>query len=112
MAKTFVQRVVNFLKSDDAESIAKGIQKKGNAVLKAQIAAKEAHTLNLEEALDSANESKEAAVINYGKSITYNDSYVEGILRTAQAVELAQENLTDHLESIETLKAALKEVNG
>ena len=110
--KTFVQRVVDFLKSDDAESLAKGIQKKANAVLKAQIAAKEAHTLNLEEILDTANEKAAAAVINNGVSITDNDYYISNILRTEANVKEAEENLAHHLESIEVLKAALIEVNG
>ena len=110
--KTFVQRVVVFLKSDDAESIGKKIQKKAAAALTAQIAVQNAKTLELEEAVENALEAKDKVLFNNGAIITSNDEYSKGILVAARAVEDAEEALEDHKSRIENFKTALKEVNG
>lgn len=110
-SKKFLERVVAIIKGDDPEAIGKKIQKRAKAALSAQIAAKEAHTLILEEQLENAKEAQERAVTNSGNLIDNNDSYVLDILRTIRDVVNAEEKLEDHLQDIETLKASLKDVS-
>ena len=109
--KKFLDRVVSIIKGDDPESIGKKIQKRAVAALTAQIAAKEAHTLILEEALENAKENQEKALLNSGNLITNNDGYVLGILRASRDTEEAEEKLADHKQDIDALKASLKDVN-
>ena len=109
--KKFLERVVAVIKGDDPEAIGKKIQKRAKAAITAQIAAKEAHTLILEESLENAKEAQERAVINSGNLISDNDSYVLGILRASRDVSNAEQKLADHKEDIDTLKASLKDVS-
>lgn len=109
--KKFLDRVVAVIKGDDPQSIGSKIQKRAKAALTAQIAAKEAHTLVLEEAVETVKEHQEIALLNAGSLITDNDSYVLDILRTARNLEEAEDKLKFHKEDIEVLKNALKEVS-
>lgn len=107
----FVSKIVSIIKGDDAEAIAKKIQKKAQAGIKAQIAVKEAHTLVVEEKVEAAQEDADMALVNYGNSITNNDSYIENLLRTNQAVESAKKALERHNSELEFLKAKLAEIS-
>lgn len=109
--KKFLERIIAVIKGDDPEAIGKKIQKRAIAAITAQIAAKEAHTLILEESLENAKEAQERAVINSGNLISDNDSYVLGILKASRDVSKAEQNLADLKEDIDYLKASLKDVS-
>lgn len=110
--KNFVEKLIERLKGDDAQSVATKIQKKGAAALKSQIAIKQAELLNKEEAVETAKENALNALFNNDKAITNNDDYCRRILETDLAVEQAEESLAELKKDIEVLEAALVKVNG
>lgn len=109
--KGFVAMVVAILTGDDAEVTALKIQKKGKAALKAQIAVKEAATLELEEQVEVAQEALELARVNRGEVITNNNTYISNLLGRRRDLEAAEKNLEVHLETIEFLKKELEIVS-
>lgn len=110
--KNFVEKLIERLKGDDAQSVAEKLQKKGAAALKSQIAVKQAEILNKEEAVESAKEAALNALFNNNNPIQNNDSYCEAILITDQKVEKAEQDLNNLKKDIEVLEAALVKVNG
>lgn len=109
--KTFVDLVIALIKGDDAEVKAIKIQKKAIATLKAQIAVKKAHTLNLEEKVEGAQEVLSMARINSGKVITDGEEYISNLLRANKGLKFAEEAMQNHLGIISFLECELKEIS-
>lgn len=96
----FLKLAIALIKGDDAEATALRIQKRAVAALKAQIAAKEAHTLTLEDVLESALENLEKRTVNNGVLIEDNITYITELLKAQRAIKEAEEKLEDHKASI------------
>ena len=107
----FVKLVVATLKGDDAEVLGLKIQKRATAALRAQLAAKEAKTLELEDVVDSAKESLTSARMNGGKVIENNVNYIQSLMRSNVVLEEAEEALTAHKEDILFLTRELEVVS-
>lgn len=108
---TFVSLIVALITGDDAEVTAIKIQRKAKASLTAQIAVKTAITLDLEQAVETAEENLALARVNNGELITNNEDYVRNLFRKNDALEKAVDVLDAHLEDIEFLKAQLEIVD-
>lgn len=106
----FVKLVVAKVKGDEAEVAGLKIQKRASAAIAAQVAAKQAHTLTLEDNLDSAKEKQASALINNGDLITDNSQYIKNLLTTEVEVKAAQQALDNHKEEISFLEGKLAEV--
>lgn len=103
----FVALVVATLKGDEAEATGLKIQKRASAAIRAQIAAKEAKTLELEDTVDSAKEALEKAFINSGNLIDNNAEYIRVLLVANRTVKEAEEALANHKEEIVFLSTQL-----
>jgi len=108
----FVALALAIIKGDDAEATAIKIQKKAISVLTAQIAAKECHTLTLEENLESNEHELATARVNGGNLIKDNTSYITILLTRRNSVSLSKEVLNNHLEEIEFLRDELEAARG
>jgi len=114
MAKTistFVKNVVLLLNGDNAEEIGIKIQKRGSAILSAQIAAKEAIALSLEDTVDSCKEELANARLNSGQLITDNQRYVQRLLDAHYNLMVSEESLEGHLGDVSFLKEQLAIIN-
>jgi len=99
----FVKLVVATLKGDDAEVLGLKIQKRAIAAIRAQIAAKEAKTLELEDAVDFAKDALVSARMNGGVVIENNSTYIQLLMRANVSLQEAEEALADHKADIEFL---------
>lgn len=111
-ASNFVKIIVALIKGDDAEVTALKIQKKAVAALKAQIAVKEATTLELEDNVDLARTELDTARVNKGAEITNNKDYIKSLLETRADLLAKEEILADHLAIVSFLREELQKVQG
>lgn len=103
----FGRLVMATLKGDDAEAKRVKIESKAIAAFNAQIAIKEARTLDLKEAVDEAKTKIDLALINNGELIQNREKYLEAYMEAIEELEYAQDNLKIHLEGIDSLKRGL-----
>jgi len=75
-----------------------------DSILTAQVAVKNATTLELEEAVETAEENLNKAIVNGGSLIEYKDQYIRNIFEARDALEEATEALENHKKDIEFLK--------
>lgn len=90
----FATKVFNRIKGDDGASLAGKIEKKANSAIKGQQAALDAKVVDLETAVEEAEETFANALYptNVGNS---NQNYVNGILTAQLSVDAAKEKLAD-----------------
>jgi len=96
--------LVAIITGDDATAKSAKIQRKSDSILTAQVAVKNATTLELEEAVETAEENLTKAIVNNGNPIEYKDQYVHNIFEARNALEEATEALENHKKDIEFLK--------
>lgn len=106
--KLFVAQVVARLKGDDAEVLAAKIARKALSAVDAQLAALRAKEVDLEGALEDANERLTEAKFPT-TMITDNSSYIRGIQAAQESKDQAETNLEDVKTSIKYFEALLKE---
>lgn len=109
--KTFIDLVIAIIKGDDAEVLAIKIQKKAVATLRAQIAVKEAHTLHLEDLVDSCQEVLNKSRINSGKLITSGEDYILSLMVAEKDLKESISVLEAHKEDIKFLEGELASVS-
>lgn len=109
--KNFVALVVAMIKGDDAKATAIKIQKKATMGLTAQIAVKDAVTLELEENVESAVEALNSARANNGELIKDTSEYIVTLLTRKKEVTKAKEALASHQAVIDSLKEELELIN-
>lgn len=108
---SFVKLVLAMIQGDDAQIKAIKIQKKASAALTAQIAVKKAVTLNLEECVEAAQENIAISRVNSGKIIENTDDYLQALISRKKYLDLAEEALQDHLDTIAFLEEELETIN-
>jgi hypothetical protein len=96
--------LVAIITGDDATAKSAKIQRKSDSILTAQVAVKNATTLELEEAVETAEENLNKAIVNGGSLIEYKDQYIRNIFEARDALEEATEALENHKKDIEFLK--------
>lgn len=106
-ASLFIQLVIAAVKGDDAAALGIKIQKTAIAQIRAQVAAKSAHTLTLEDNLEVAKEALANARINNGVLITDSVAYIRTLLLTNKGIEKAEEAIKNHEKEIEFLTEQL-----
>ena len=106
-ASLFIQLVIAAVKGDDAASVGIKIQKTAIAQIRAQVAAKNAHTLTLEDNLELAEDSLENARINKGELVTSGHEYIKALLVANSEIEKSKEAIKIHKEQIEFLSEQL-----
>ncbi len=115
MSKTtnFLKLAIALIVGDDAEAKSLKIQAKANAAITAQIAVRQAQTLDLKENLEIAKENAEKALANNGNLISAEgkDLYISGLFNARDAVKRAEEALEKHLAVISFLESQLALVN-
>jgi hypothetical protein len=112
MAKTvvtsFISQFIASIKGDDAQAKAEKNWRRANSALKSAIPSAEGDSIQFEDAVDSAKENLNKALINNGEDITDSKRYVENILRATEALEEAKENVELHKKKLSILNDALK----
>jgi hypothetical protein len=103
----FIQLAIATIRGDDAKATALKIQAKAIGAFNAQIAVKTAETLDKEEDLELAKDNLAKARMNMGVLITDKVVYLEKLGKAQDKVEAAQDELDNHLDSIEFLKEQL-----
>ena len=106
-ASLFIQLVIAAVKGDDAAAVGIKIQKTAMAQIRAQVAAKNAHTLTLEDNLEAAKEALANARINNGILISDSVEYIKKLLLANKEIKKAEEAIIKHEEEIEFLTEQL-----
>ncbi len=106
-ASLFIQLVIAAVKGDDAAAVGIKIQKTAIAQIRAQVAAKNAHTLTLEDNLEVAKEALASARINNGVLITDSVEYIRTLLLANKGIEQAEDAITNHEKEIAFLTEQL-----
>ena len=106
----FVKQFCAIVKGDSDEVQALKVQRSAVSQLKTQIAVLEGVSVELETAIEEAEDAEKAALVNDGKIITTNSNYVAKLLSTHNDVENAKEALENHNAKLEFLKKKLAQV--
>lgn len=106
-ASLFIQLVIAAVKGDDAAAVGIKIQKTAMAQIRAQVAAKNAHTLTLEDNLEVAKEALATARINNGVLISDSVAYIRTLLLANKGIEQAEEAIKNHEKEIAFLTEQL-----
>lgn len=109
--KYAVKLVIAILKGDDDEATGLKIMRLGSSALKTQINQLEGDTMQLEDAIEKAEENAIHALVNFGRPIEDRNEYVNIIINCENELELAKEALEEHNKTIELLKAKLEQLN-
>ncbi len=107
----FIQLVVAAVKGDDAAAVGIKIQKTAIAQIRAQVAAKNAHTLTLEDNLESAKDALANARINGGVIISDSAEYIRGLLVANKNIETAEDAIAKHEKDIQFLTEQLSNIS-
>jgi hypothetical protein len=99
-ASLFIQLVIAAVKGDDAAAVGIKIQKTAMAQIRAQIAAKNAHTLTLEDNLEVAKEALANARINNGVLISDSVEYIKKLLVANKKISQAEDDIKNHEKEI------------
>lgn len=108
---TFLDRVIAFVKGDDATAKAAKIQKKAKSLLKIEISQLENQILKQEDVISDCREAYEDSVMN-GGSTDFKDDYVEVLTEKYNAWKEAEDELTQMKEQLEFYKKVLADVSG
>jgi hypothetical protein len=106
-ASLFIQLVIAAVKGDDAAAVGIKIQKTAMAQIRAQVAAKNAHTLTLEDNLEVAKEALAQARINNGLLISDSVAYIKTLLIANRKISQAEDEIKNHEEEITFLTEQL-----
>jgi predicted RNase H-like nuclease (RuvC/YqgF family) len=107
----YVKSFLALVKGDTVEATALKIKERSTNALKAQISNLEGDTMDYKEAVENAKEELEKATLNYGSESFDKTTYVAKLLTSKNALTVAEENLEQHLETIEFLKERLELIN-
>jgi len=116
--KTFIERVVSFLKNDDDAKIRK-FQKRAIQKLKETIRAKESTIETLEYKLQDALEAQEEAVVNIDvtqlENVDAMDNYIAIYINNqkeaSEKIEVIEYKIQEARESIERANAYIKKLS-
>jgi chromosome segregation ATPase len=108
---SFVKQFAAMITGDTAEVQAQKNYRKAVSALNTQIAKLKGDTIGFEEAVESAQEAAQNALVNNGKDITDRTEYVRNLVSTNNAWEDAQDALENHLDTIAFLEDKLDELN-
>lgn len=109
---SFVDRLVAFIKGDDATVKAGKIQRKAKSQLKIAISNVENDIIKAEESIESLDEELKSAKMNYGSTEFSDDmSYVNRIMDIINDRTQAEENLDNLKKQLTLLKEIIKEVS-
>lgn len=109
--KNAVRLIVALIKGDDAEAKALKNLAKFDSYLKAEIALKNAHRLDLEQNVTDAKEKAALALVNKGEDNFTRESYINGLIKAEDAIAIAKEALQDHDDVVKLLKRKLAELD-
>lgn len=116
MSKTklmsFKNQLLAHLTGDDNTVIAEKRWRQANSAFTSHIAQMEGKTIDLEDAVETAEENYNNAVINNGHSIDDKAQYVRNVIAARNNVTKAEEALADHVEQLEMLKQILTDLEG
>lgn len=94
-----------------AEATGQKILRQADSAIKSQIASLNGDTISLEDAVTSAKEAEDLALINNAQLITSRETYVRSLLTAKNKTTEAEEALKLHLEKIAFLNSKLEAIN-
>ncbi len=102
----FLKLVLAKLKGDGAEATAAKVSRKALSAFEGQIASLNSKKVDLENAVEEANEALDAATFPT-TVFSNNQSYIDGILRAQKSVDEAQEALDSTNKALEYFSGKL-----
>lgn len=108
--KLFVKQFAALIKGDTAEQQALKTFRKAVSAITAHIAKLKGDTISFEDAVETAQENADKALLNNGQDIDNRDSYVRMLVQRNNELKQAQENLNSHLELLAFLEENLKKL--
>lgn len=108
---SFVKQFVAAVKGDDVEVQAQKAWRSAESALKVQIAAREGDTIAKEDKVTEAKEVLNQARINYGKTITNREYYINTLISAKNQLTEAEEELEAHMMELDFLKEEFKTLN-
>jgi len=109
--KSFIKQFVASVTGDDAEAKAQKALRQADSALKSQIPSLNGDTIQLEDAVTSAKEAEDNALINGGCLITDREGYIRNLLSARNNTLRAEEALKVHTEKIAFLQGRLEAIN-
>ena len=103
-AKNFLAIAVAAIKGDEAEVIALKIQKRANSILTTQVAMQNLELNKAEDALETAKEDFQAALINNGELIKNDEVYIMNLQKAQDAITMAELEIESIKETIAQLE--------
>lgn len=107
----FVKTFMAIMEGDKAEVIALKINDRSKNAIKAQISSLEGDTMDFEEEVTTAKENLEKATVNYGDSNFDKTVYVSKLISSKNNLTEKEDNLEEHLSTINFLKERLVLIN-
>ncbi len=104
---SFVKSFTAFLTGDADTVKAEKAKRAADSALKTHISILKGDLISKEDAITSAKEAQDGAVVNGGNPITDRDRYVEGLFDAKNSTTLAEQALKKHQEKIAFLEAQL-----
>ena len=105
---SFGKQFVAFVKGDDAEVKAAAAHRQALAAVNASISQLEGDLVDKELTVVDKNEHLAGARVNFGEAIKDRPEYIRILIASKEAVNTAEEELAEHLRTIDFLKAELK----
>lgn len=110
-AGSFVKQFMAALKGDTDEVLAQKVHRQAVSALEVQIASLKGDTVAKEDAVETAKERLQEAVVNGGVMITNRTMYVETLIRSKNQLQNVEQELETHLETMNFLEEQLKAIN-
>ena len=109
--KSFIKQFVAAVQGDTSEVLAQKNYRKATSALEVQIAVANGELVNKEQAVETAQEDLQAAIINKGITITDGDSYVQNLLNAQNNLTIKETELKKHIAKTDFLKLTLSSLN-
>lgn len=102
--KSFVEIAIATIKGDDAEVTALKIQKRANSILSTQVAMQKLELNKAEDALETAREDFESALINNGELIKDDERYIMNLQKASDNITICKLEIDSINETITLLE--------
>lgn len=106
----FTDQIISFIKGEDAEQIAKRIQRRGVSNVKTQISLAESEIVTALDAVEDKKEGFKKAMANDGNHITDNAGYTKNLKKAWEEIKNAKLEVESLRETLAFWKEILKEM--